>query len=29
MEKENGKQIFLIGVACNEKTITDYLVEEI
>jgi hypothetical protein len=28
-EKENGKQVFLIGVACNEKTIKDYLVEEI
>jgi hypothetical protein len=28
-EKEEGKTIYLIGVACQEKTITDYLIEEI
>jgi len=28
-EKENGKTIYIIGVACNEKTIKDYLIEEI
>jgi hypothetical protein len=27
-EKEEGKTIYLIGVACQEKTITDYLIEE-
>jgi hypothetical protein len=28
-DKENGKQIFLISVTCNEKTITNCLIEEI
>lgn len=28
-EKQQGKTIYLIGVACQEKTITDYLIEEI
>ncbi|WP_338766814.1 AAA family ATPase [Bernardetia sp. ABR2-2B] len=28
-EKENGKTIYIIGVACNEKTIKEYLVEQI
>ncbi len=28
-EKQNGKEIYIIGVACNEKTITDYLIEKI
>ena len=27
-EKQNKKTIYLIGVACQEKTITDYLIEE-
>jgi len=28
-EKENGKTIYIIGVACNEKTIKEYIIEEI
>ncbi len=28
-EKENGKTIYIIGVACNEKTIKEYLIEKI
>lgn len=28
-EKEEGKTIYLIGVACQEKTITDYLIDEL
>ena len=28
-EKQNGKEVYIIGVACNEKTITDYLIEEV
>ena len=28
-EQENGRKIVLIGIACKDKTVTDYLVEEI
>jgi len=28
-EKQDGKTIYIIGVACNEKTIKEYLIETI